>query len=227
MEYPIVNEALTTRLQTHPEIRPIVATQNPREFLAQAETRALDVAVMGLQDPVKGVRLVHELGRATTKTRSILVVDAWCDVVAYAAYRCGVSSVLGQPESVETLIQHIEDVASGRVVQNQKALQEIERSLDSTGLLALMSFNSTDTSILSYLCDGMTDKEIAQRVYLSAQTIRNRVSAMLHKTGKTNRTQLALSFAPIKGLFGGTDSSDILGTECNCLMQHAQVVGYR
>jgi DNA-binding NarL/FixJ family response regulator len=46
----------------------------------------------------------------------------------------------------------------------------------------------------------MTDKQISQRVFLGAQTVRNRVSRMLAVLGRENRTQLAL-------LFSGLDES--------------------
>jgi DNA-binding NarL/FixJ family response regulator len=41
----------------------------------------------------------------------------------------------------------------------------------------------------------MTDKQISQRVFLSAQTVRNRISRLLGLLGRDNRTQLALMVA--------------------------------
>jgi DNA-binding NarL/FixJ family response regulator len=45
---------------------------------------------------------------------------------------------------------------------------------------------------MSLIGRGMTDREIAARVYLSPQTVRNRVSRLLTNLGRENRTQLAL-----------------------------------
>ena len=56
------------------------------------------------------------------------------------------------------------------------------------------------TEILHLVAQGMTDKQISQRVFLGAQTVRNRVSRMLAVLGRENRTQLAL-------LFSGLDES--------------------
>lgn len=226
MEYPIMHQALSTRLDASEGIDEVISADDPADFLAKAHSRAMDVAVMGLQDPIRGVRVAHELLHNTRNTRSVLMLESWCDVAAYAAFRCGVTSVVTQPESVDALVDQIEGVADGTIAANRQRVQELEHKLAHSGLLEMLSFNDTDTSILGLLCDGMTDKEIAQRVYLSAQTIRNRVSAMLHKTGKTNRTQLALSFAPIRGLFANDNNLVATRNGCNCLMQHAPVAGY-
>ncbi len=60
------------------------------------------------------------------------------------------------------------------------------------GLLTYKELGATDREILSLIAQGMTDKQISQRVFLSAQTVRNRISRLLGLLGRENRTQLAL-----------------------------------
>ena len=55
--------------------------------------------------------------------------------------------------------------------------------------------NQTDTDILELVCLGMRDVDIAAALFLSVQTIKNRVSSMLDRSGAHNRTQLAFQFA--------------------------------
>ena len=59
-------------------------------------------------------------------------------------------------------------------------------------MLAYRELGTTDHEILSLIAQGMTDKQISQRVFLSAQTVRNRISRLLGLLGRDNRTQLAL-----------------------------------
>lgn len=51
--------------------------------------------------------------------------------------------------------------------------------------------DDTDASILELIRIGLTDNYIADSLYLSPQTVRNRVSAMLRRAGLSNRTQMA------------------------------------
>ena len=48
---------------------------------------------------------------------------------------------------------------------------------------------------MSLIAEGLTDKQIADQVYLSPQTVRNRISRILSALDKDNRTQLALLMA--------------------------------
>lgn len=56
------------------------------------------------------------------------------------------------------------------------------------------SRNQTDNDILKLLSLGLRDIDIAAALFLSVQTIKNRVSSMLDRSGVNNRTQLALRF---------------------------------
>ena len=57
---------------------------------------------------------------------------------------------------------------------------------------SIAKLDETDRHILRLLADGQSDKQIAEAVYLSVQTVRNRVSRLLNRFGKENRTQLAV-----------------------------------
>lgn len=54
--------------------------------------------------------------------------------------------------------------------------------------------NATDRRIIELVAEGLADKEIASLVFLSPQTVRNRISHILYVSGARNRTQLAVSF---------------------------------
>jgi DNA-binding NarL/FixJ family response regulator len=58
--------------------------------------------------------------------------------------------------------------------------------------LALTRIDATDRKMLELLTRGYTDRQIASEVYLSLQTVRNRMSRLLQKFHLDNRTQLAL-----------------------------------
>ena len=51
-----------------------------------------------------------------------------------------------------------------------------------------------DLQILLQLAYGHSNKEIAEEVFMSLQTVRNRISRLMQATGAQNRTQLALMF---------------------------------
>ena len=52
--------------------------------------------------------------------------------------------------------------------------------------------NDGDREIISLIAEGLTNHEIADRVHLSHQTVRNRITRIFDATGASNRTQLAV-----------------------------------
>ncbi|MBW3087911.1 response regulator transcription factor [Bifidobacterium sp. 82T24] len=59
--------------------------------------------------------------------------------------------------------------------------------------------NDRDRAIASLVAEGLDNRQIAARVFLGEGTVRNRVSAILERTGLTNRTQLAVHWLKASG----------------------------
>lgn len=76
------------------------------------------------------------------------------------------------------------DVANGSRVEERIGSRQLMRDIS----------DETDRQILSLIAQGKFDKEIADELFLSLQTIRNRVSRMLTGSGARNRTHLAMMF---------------------------------
>jgi two-component system, NarL family, response regulator DevR len=92
-------------------------------------------------------------------------------------------------------VKTIRDVASGVRLINPAEARSAAESLEKRGLGALRKLDANDRHIARLISLGYSDKQIAETVYLGLQTVRNRVSRMLSRFGKENRTQLALFFS--------------------------------
>jgi DNA-binding NarL/FixJ family response regulator len=89
----------------------------------------------------------------------------------------------------------IRDVASGMKLINPTEVRTASESLEMRGLGMIRRLDANDRHIARLIALGYSDKQIAETVYLGLQTVRNRVSRMLSRFGKENRTQLALFFS--------------------------------
>ena len=63
----------------------------------------------------------------------------------------------------------------------------------SLGLAKSTEFTERELEILRLLAEGMTDKEIAEAVFVSVTTVRYHVNNLISKTGMSSRTELAVS----------------------------------
>lgn len=70
---------------------------------------------------------------------------------------------------------------------------ETSVSCASASAVASLCHDDIDRRIAAYITMGMSDRDIGSKVFLSAQTVRNRVSRMLERSHVNNRTQLAMA----------------------------------
>jgi len=117
------------------------------------------------------------------------------DEVILEASRLGAADLLDKAAAPDTIIERIFEVAGGQTFLGDSRLVGVAKRLSERGVLGLLSLSSMDRHIMALIAEGLTDRQIADRVYLSPQTVRNRISRILTALDKDNRTQLALLMA--------------------------------
>lgn len=190
-----------------------------REALAQVIEHEDDVHVVGIADSlnsvneliekevpevlVMDVRLKGESGLDAARSvvaehpdvKVIMLTSFDSDEALVSAYELGASAFVLKSGSSDALVQTIRDVASGMRLINQAEVRTASESLEKRGLGILRRLDANDRHIARLIALGYSDKQIAETVYLGLQTVRNRVSRMLSRFNKENRTQLALFFS--------------------------------
>ena len=117
------------------------------------------------------------------------------DEALVSAYELGASAFLLKSGSSDALVKTIKDVASGMRLINPAEVRVAAETLEKRGMGVLRKLDANDRHIARLIALGYSDKQIAETVYLGLQTVRNRVSRMLSRFNKENRTQLALFFS--------------------------------
>lgn len=103
-------------------------------------------------------------------------------------------------QNIDSIIPSINAVHSGNMVFDSEIVSSLRkyREKDIAGLLS-----EREMDILMLLADGLNNKEIANKLYLSEGTVRNYISTMLDKLALRDRTQLAIYY--YKSKFGVDD----------------------
>ncbi len=73
------------------------------------------------------------------------------------------------------------------------ASSEVNESCSTTNSSEPLCHDDIDRRIIAYITMGMSDRDIGAKIFLSSQTVRNRVSRMLDRSHVNNRTQLAMA----------------------------------
>lgn len=199
----LMREGLRTLLELEPGLVVAGEANNGQEALGcYAELRP-DVVLMDVRMPVlDGVEATRRLVAQFPGARVIILTTFDDDEYVFEGLRAGALGYLLKDVSIQELAEAIRTVVAGGVLIQpsvaRKVVAEFARLRmpspgSSTPTPALPDpLSEREIEILRLLAAGLTNREIAERLYLAEGTVKNYVTNILGKIGARDRTQAAL-----------------------------------
>jgi DNA-binding NarL/FixJ family response regulator len=194
----IVCEGLEAILSADPDIEVVGLANDGAEALERIAETKPDVVLMDLKMPVmNGIQATRELHKKYPHIKVLVLTTYGEDEWVFDAIRSGASGYLLKGTPKTSLIEAVKGTAAGETYIDPaiggKLFARIAQSApisESTSITADLS--NRELEVLRLLGEGLTNTEIAQRLFLSTGTVRNYVSAVLEKLGVSDRTQAAI-----------------------------------
>ena len=188
----MVRQALVALLGLEPDIEVVAEAATGDEALAMAAKHEPDVAVLDIEMPGRtGIEVARQLQADGFAGRVVIVTTFGRPGYLRAAMAAGASGFLLKDAPAAQLAEAIRRVVAGeRVVDPALAAAALAEG-DSP-----LTSRETDVLAASAGHDAIT--EIAERLHLSPGTVRNHLSAAMHKLGARNRAE-AVQIAQRKG----------------------------
>ncbi len=195
-DHVMVREALASVIETEEDVHIIGITDSMESTNQLVETEVPEVLVMDVRlNGESGLDVARSVVASHPDVKIVMLTSFNSDEALVSAYELGASAFLLKSGSSDVLVQTIKDVASGMRLINPAEVRVAAESLEKRGMGVLRKLDANDRHIARLIALGYSDKQIAETVYLGLQTVRNRVSRMLSRFNKENRTQLALFFS--------------------------------
>lgn len=168
-------------------------------LIAAAKTRSCDVLVVSsnLDEQLgRGFEVLRELRSACPEIRAVMLLDSSKSDVVLNAFRAGAKGIFSKHESVDTLCKCVRSVHRGQIWANsQQMALAVEalasspkiRAVDARGLNLL---SKRELEVVRGLSEGLTNREIAERLGLSQHTIKNYLFRLFDKLGVSSRVEL-------------------------------------
>jgi len=158
-----------------------------------------DVVLMDLRMPgVDGIAAIERIGQLAAPPVIVVLTTFDADQYVLRALRAGAAGFLVKSTPPEDLIGLVRVAAEGHTVLSPAAARRLiaastdaQPARDSARKL-VSQLTDRETEVLGCLGEGLSNAQIAGRLYLSEATVKSYVSRILDKTGCANRTQAGL-----------------------------------
>src|ERR687895_840398 len=204
-------QPLVFMLDREPDLKVVAQASTVAEALEtlgafEEAGKALDLAVVDLNLPDgSGSEFISELQASSTRALA-LVLSAHSDRFRLArAIEAGAAGILHKSSRIEDIVDAVRRLLSGeQLIPPQEVIEAVrlvsgERLRDQEVQLLISKLTPRERELLEALAEGLSDKEIAERLYVGVGTVRTHMTHLLSKLGVDSRLQ-ALVFAIRYGL---------------------------
>ena len=191
---PIYRLGLKRLLGIEEDFRVIAAVEDGPEVLEAVRIFQPDVLLLDRGIPNRHpFDIVREVRQVLPKTRIILLNNLGTDEETVEAIRSGVRCVLPKEMATETLLLALRKVYNGETLLGGRALTQMVDQLTAQPPPELGGRLTTrELEITNLVTQGFRNKEIAARLFLSEQTVKNVLRNVFDKLGVSDRLELAL-----------------------------------
>ena len=194
-DHEVVRRGVADLLEAEPDLRVVGEASTAAEALARVPAARPDVAVLDVRLPDgDGVTVCRELRSRMPGLRCLMLTSFADDDALFDAIMAGASGyVLKQIRGID-LVGAVRTVANGQSLLDPRTtaqvLERLRTAAEDKGPVAGLS--EQERAVLTLIGEGLTNREIGERMFLAEKTVKNYVSHLLAKLGMQRRTQAAI-----------------------------------
>ncbi len=183
-DHEVVREGLRLSLSRAPHIRVVGEAGDGRAAIEMAERRKPNVVIMDVRMPgLDGLDATKELMQKETNV-AVLIFTAYSERSLLArGLESGAKGYILKEAPHETLVRAIEKVANGDSFIDPALMPAFLSGKDREDMLT-----AREREILQLLADGMSNADVAQRLFISQETVKSHVRHILAKLEADTRT---------------------------------------
>ncbi|MBX4267336.1 response regulator transcription factor [Clostridium estertheticum] len=192
----LIREGLKIIIGLDEEFIVMGCVENGLEAVEYCLNNQVDVALLDIRMPIlNGVEAIKQIS-LKTKTKCLILTTFDEDEYINAAIRYGAKGYILKNNSPDKIKAAIKVVNSGNMVMQEGIIDKVLKGIDSDNSSKLDKdlFTIREMEIIQAIADGLSNRKISARLFISEGTVKNYITSILNKTSLEHRTQIAIYY---------------------------------
>jgi DNA-binding NarL/FixJ family response regulator len=193
-DHEIVRRGVKELLEAEPDIAVVGEAATAASALARIPALRPDVAVLDVRLPDgDGVSVCREIRSRMPEVACLMLTSFGDDEALFDAIMAGAAGYVLKQIRGTDLVGAVRTVASGESMLDPEAASKVMARMRDQASRSdpLAGLTPQERRILELIGEGLTNRQIGERMYLAEKTVKNYVSALFAKLGMERRTQAA------------------------------------
>ena len=186
-DHALVREGIAVLIGTQPDMTLVAEASNGREAIQQFRTHRPDITLMDLQMPeMNGFDAILAIRGEFPDARIVVLTTYQGDIQILRSLKAGAQGYLLKNTLHKELVETIRAVHAGRKALSPEASYEIAEHATDDAL------TPAEILVLRLIAAGNANKQIADQLSITEETVKSRVKCILSKLGANDRTHAAM-----------------------------------
>jgi len=193
-DHEVVRRGVKDMLETEPDLVVVGEAGTAAEALVRIPAVRPDVAVLDVRLPDgSGVEVCREVRSSMPELGCLMLTSFADDEALFDAIMAGAAGYVLKQIRGADLVGAVRTVAAGGSLLDPRAIAAVlERLRAPQEVDPLAALTDQERRILELIGEGLTNRQIGERMFLAEKTVKNYVSSLLSKLGLQRRTQAAV-----------------------------------
>ena len=201
-DHAVVRRGLRAVLELEDDIEVVGEAGTVADGVPEIIALAPDVAILdGRLPDGDGIEVCRQVRSADPRIRALILTSYDDDEALFSAILAGAGGYVLKQVDESALVSGIRAIVQGHsLIEPDVAVRVIERMRTTApSVEGIDSLTETEAEILDLITDGLTNRQIGERLYLAEKTVKNHVTSLLAKLGVQRRTQAAVIASERRG----------------------------
>jgi two-component system response regulator DevR len=201
-DHEVVRRGLRDLLETDGDIEIVGESGSAQEAASRIPALQPDVAVLDARLPDgSGIDVCRDVRSVDPRIKALILTSYDDDEALFAAILAGAAGYLLKQVGGNDLIDAVRRVAGGQsLIDPTLTARVLERLRNGPAEHEeLATLTDQERKILALIAEGLTNRQIGERLFLAEKTVKNYVSSILAKLGLSRRTQAAVLASKLLG----------------------------